>query len=53
MNSVLSNLEKQLLNEISVDIPEQMLDRFSTLIRESGSEDDVQEKKESFVMIPH
>ncbi|TWT25350.1 M28 family peptidase [Planomicrobium sp. CPCC 101110] len=35
-----TELEKSLLEEISTDVPVQILEKFSTLIRESGSEDE-------------
>jgi N-acetylated-alpha-linked acidic dipeptidase len=35
-----NEIEKLLLDEISLDVPKAVLERFSTLIRESGSEDE-------------
>jgi N-acetylated-alpha-linked acidic dipeptidase len=41
MPTVMNNeIEKLLLDEISLDVPNAVLERFSTLIRESGSEDE-------------
>ncbi|WP_456275111.1 M28 family peptidase [Bacillus sp. AK128] len=41
MPSLMNNeIEKLLLGEISLDVPKAVLERFSTLIRESGSEDE-------------
>lgn len=40
MTSLLKEYEKLLLDEISMEIPKRILERFSGLIRESGSEDE-------------
>lgn len=38
MTKVLSNVEELLLNEISTEVPNDILEKFSTLVRVSGSE---------------
>jgi hypothetical protein len=40
MKSIVQDYEEILLNEISLDTPKAILDRFSSLIRESGSDDE-------------
>jgi N-acetylated-alpha-linked acidic dipeptidase len=40
MSVSVKEVEKQLLDEISLDVPKQILNKFSTLVRESGSEDE-------------
>ncbi|KIL48493.1 M28 family peptidase [Jeotgalibacillus soli] len=39
-NATTNALEKILLDEISTEVPQAVLERFSTLVRESGSEDE-------------
>lgn len=41
MSTLINNdIEKALLDEVSLEVPKAVLERFSTLIRESGSEDE-------------
>lgn len=40
MMNLMNKTEQQILNEINMEVPERVLNKFSTLVRESGSEDE-------------